>query len=1077
MEGSRLGSRGSRFIAIVLLVALSSMLLFPSSSLAVDNGKMGYGINFLSEYHRYDPKFLTDAVIDRDFSLFKSNDIGTISISLYWYRIEDKRGIYNDTFLSNIKRVCEIADSHGLRVLVTFHTLWSFNDSAWCTPDYVIDPVTGLNEGLAIVRDEDMRKAFLDMAQYTITYLKGTRGIWAYALLNEPWYYPRSLPAPYDKIDQRENFMTLIQAMADMVHSSGSICTVRFVNVKDGTINLFETDFKWDSRIFSSLNFISFNAYLPSSSANVETWKTLTTYNVEGCKSRGKLVWITEFGYLSDDDELQRQKILTSMNFFYTLRVEGVIPWFWRCDYIPKGYDENPGQVGKGMNLCKDFSGTPRPALLEFVKDPIFRTKSIPTLVLAGKTTYDNLLFTFYDNGTLNVRDTYKNSLSLGFPLLTSLTLNENKTHVWYSVTGAGWSIGVYFDFVKYTDRVKITIKGTSPLTLTQISFKISSLGGTKYTNMKSAGSFLVNEGVKYGIFFDWSDALTSVNSFDGTNLKLNVGKTFSIDPSLVGNSTGTSATREPWQRKTFVGNNGYHYVFFVNGTDGVYCYSADGLSGWSAEISFQTWTASGWHLSTFYDVATDKVHYARFYGNRLCYYRRGSLAADGPITWDSAEVLAVDLGASHNGNFPTIAVDSGGYPYIAYREYSGTIYTPYIIKSSTNDGTWTTASGYPLQLSTAGDTNWHPQILALTNSRMYVILVRTETSGAWGLLYNGTAWLTGTNETITIALWSSYQLTSTSNGDDVYVCYSNATNGYLKGKYRTYNTGWGLAENIYNVCIKQSTVPSWDVTNNRIYVFFAVSTSSIRYNVRYSNGTYGTQQILSSSETLYGLNCLSGSRKSNHGALGLIWLNNPSSPYSVRYAFMSVYNTYTRSVDLSLTMTLTASRIFEAIRSSSLGITMTLLPSRTVDLIRSTTLSLTSTWSASRGVTYNAIMNLPLTFDFYGWWPWPVTPVNVPVASDMRITFALLFLPIIIGIISIRAAKILAVICGGFLMIYASYLAMWPNVYTAYNYDSVTGLWSASVMTVPFHPFLEIFLILLGIFIFLAGFMSKEGE
>jgi hypothetical protein len=298
--------------------------------------------------------------------MFQKNGIDVISISLYWYRIEgNTRGSYDDSFLGDVKRVITEANSRGLQVLVTIHTLWG-DDSLWCTPTYVIDPVTGQNDGLAIVRSEDMKKAFLGMFNHTVRYLAGTPGIWAWAVLNEPWYWPHTLPEPFKNIDQKASFIDLIEKMSSVVRTvDGRPVTIRFVDMhSSGSAwkNIFVDDWAWDTRLLNALDFISFNAYIPSYSGLLDTWKQVLTENVAGSAQRGKKIWITEFGFNSDDDSTQVQYFSESVKFFKTLPIEGWIAWKWRSDKAPAGWNENPGEIGKGMNLCLSADGTPRPA-------------------------------------------------------------------------------------------------------------------------------------------------------------------------------------------------------------------------------------------------------------------------------------------------------------------------------------------------------------------------------------------------------------------------------------------------------------------------------------------------------------------------------------------------------------------------------------------------------------------------------------------------------------------------------------------------------------------------------------------
>jgi hypothetical protein len=315
------------------------------------------GINYLSQWHWYLPNVTTDEVLHRDFSKFQKDGIKYISLPLYWYRLEGPtRGdftgsnAYGDAFLDNIKRVIKIANQYGIQTMVDIHTLWG-SDGTWCTPAYVLDPVTNSRIELAVVRDGTLRQAFLDMFTHTVNYLKGTPGIWCWAI-NEPWYWPHELDEPYNNIDQKENFIKLFQDMKEITQKiDGRPFTVRFVSahVENNYIkDIFSDDWKWDPRIFSTLDFISFNAYLPSAKLQ-KKWKEIVANEVKTSVDNGKKVWITEFGCsLRDDQGIMNYQ--TTLDFFKTLPLQGISPWMWRSDA-----DEiNPDPPNRGNNICTD---------------------------------------------------------------------------------------------------------------------------------------------------------------------------------------------------------------------------------------------------------------------------------------------------------------------------------------------------------------------------------------------------------------------------------------------------------------------------------------------------------------------------------------------------------------------------------------------------------------------------------------------------------------------------------------------------------------------------------------------------
>jgi arabinogalactan endo-1,4-beta-galactosidase len=336
---------------------------------------MAVGVNYLSAYNMYSSVYSSNNVLERDFAKFKTDGIEVIGLSLYWNCIEgNTRGDYKNNFLDNIKRVIQTANNNGIKVLVTFHTLWGTDDSPWCTPDYVIDPETGGNIGLAIVRSDEMKEGFVELFTYTVRYLTGTPGIVGWAVLNEPWYWGRT-STESDFITnngktQKENFIELFQDLSNIIKTiDGNPVTIRFSNAHistrdDGTQvirNIFVDQWGWDQRIVDSLDFMSFNSYVPTNSQLEETWQDITTANVLTSNAKNKQVWITEFGSALTDDTGQANAFNKMLSLFMKLPIEKCIAWLWATGDIPSNWHD--AILNSNYNLCEDPSqGTGTPA-------------------------------------------------------------------------------------------------------------------------------------------------------------------------------------------------------------------------------------------------------------------------------------------------------------------------------------------------------------------------------------------------------------------------------------------------------------------------------------------------------------------------------------------------------------------------------------------------------------------------------------------------------------------------------------------------------------------------------------------
>jgi hypothetical protein len=372
---------GTLLIAIMTVVQVQALpnvsALEVTSKTISSSGTLMYQSydNFekaISYFSRYDSWTTDNQTLQRDFSKFKSDGISVVNLAVHWYKIEKNRGEYSDAFLDGVKRSIEIASNTGLKVRVCI--LASMN-AAGLTPDYVIDPVTGGNNALAIIRSDDMRKAYLDMYNYTTSYLS-KESIWGWNIFGEPWYFPRTLDPPFNSINQKENFITLFQELSTMVKAKVGSATnidVNFISTHmftkmDGTPgyeNLFEKDWGWDSRIFQCVDSIRF---VFSTYEQMQKWPgyqyvydnciNITKSNVERCSELGKSVFLT---LQADGDEYNDESVqLTAWKQMLSditgFKLSGATAYAWRSD-----------KYGTGMNLCNDDQGNPRAAYYEFI--------------------------------------------------------------------------------------------------------------------------------------------------------------------------------------------------------------------------------------------------------------------------------------------------------------------------------------------------------------------------------------------------------------------------------------------------------------------------------------------------------------------------------------------------------------------------------------------------------------------------------------------------------------------------------------------------------------------------------------
>jgi len=361
---------------------------------------------------------------------------------------------------------------------------------------------------------------------------------------------------------------------------------------------------------------------------------------------------------------------------------------------------------------------------------------------------------------------------------------------------------------------------------------------------------------------------------------------------STVGTSTSSAAVEHHFQRKCFYAN-GRFWVFYFDGDYLVYRTSTDGET-WSSPTTIGSWAAGVFSL--FFDGTY--FHYARSGGAGVnLYYRRGKPNADGTITWSADEQLVQALEDSNDIIYtPVIAVDSNGYPFIGYRyyDYSAGTYYPYVTKSSTNDGTWSTASGFPYLLKDVSSSYWRVIPLRLTGGKMYILYFYSGANSSFGRLWTGTM---GSEEAVTSSNISGGRGAATSYGDDVYFCFNKvvvAGEQYsLMFIKRTYGVGWESEETV-KTGIPYDLAPTIgaDPNSGDCYVFWeSTSTDHIYYRKRSVDGVWDdvVDWIDESVDGLPTNYYVTSFYEALEGYLGLLYISKTSSPYNVRFAFLSI--------------------------------------------------------------------------------------------------------------------------------------------------------------------------------------------
>jgi len=147
----------------------------------------------------------------------------------------------------------------------------------------------------------------------------------------------------------------------------------------------------------------------------------------------------------------------------------------------------------------------------------------------------------------------------------------------------------------------------------------------------------------------------------------------------------------------------GRHWLIYCQGDlditgDRELCFISNDGTGWTSKTLIPGVTDVGRYanMATYFDGVYLHVTYQIEATPYDLYYIRGTPSADGTISWGSIQTVK-DVGA----NYLTIVADASGYPWIFYTDMSpGYATGSWVIKSSTNDGTWVT--DFNIQYDTA---------------------------------------------------------------------------------------------------------------------------------------------------------------------------------------------------------------------------------------------------------------------------------------------------------------------------------------------------------------------------------------
>jgi hypothetical protein len=237
---------------------------------------------------------------------------------------------------------------------------------------------------------------------------------------------------------------------------------------------------------------------------------------------------------------------------------------------------------------------------------------------------------------------------------------------------------------------------------------------------------------------------------------------------------------------------------------------------------------------------------------------------------------------------FPTVAVDSNGYPWIGYSDDEGIAYWyfPFVIKATTTDGTsW----GTPTKLSTI-DELWEVTVIPLTSGKMlavYAYYEGTIRAKAW----DGSNW--GTEVATASSIKDYVYYSAVAQGDDAHIAFLDTGNNIKYVRYTYASNSFGTETTLQSASDWNSPTISINTATNDLYVFWAnYPTAKHIYYRKYtaSSGIWETTvDWITETEDLTSEDVLTCFYQAYGGYIGLAYMTLTKSPYNVKFAYLSV--------------------------------------------------------------------------------------------------------------------------------------------------------------------------------------------
>lgn len=305
---------------------------------------MRIGITYFGNY--WDYWGLSEAVMDRDFSLIKNSGIDSIIICSRWDNLQSGTGEYTSTHIERLNRIRAVrnrAFARGLTVIFNIHTVLSGGN----VPSYV-------GNQRETFKQPSLRQAWLDFVHYYVSELDAP-GVEEFQLCNELGLNTWSGSLNYDgSITPQMYYDWMLDT-----YNAGRAVTQKPLSGRWGMAQTHGGVL--EDRVVDVWDHMCVNYYEGIDTYNHESYmQTL----VDRFTSRGKATWVTEYGRKSpavnDPFTITEQNDVDQAN-----RYRDVLDIFTRCGIASAHnwwYSGQKGTADYGWNCFNYNTQEPRPS-------------------------------------------------------------------------------------------------------------------------------------------------------------------------------------------------------------------------------------------------------------------------------------------------------------------------------------------------------------------------------------------------------------------------------------------------------------------------------------------------------------------------------------------------------------------------------------------------------------------------------------------------------------------------------------------------------------------------------------------